>query len=136
MISPLLDIINNYDLSVDTPNDLSDDLPEEVPRLIRYSRVICRSCNNMIASIPTYSVYRECPIMCKFCSFDIMDSSRKIQSSLRSRKITIERRKNLLDDIIKFGLNPDRIHQTLLFDNDVFDDKIFNEYNKIIKNLK
>ena len=104
MNSSVLDIVSNFHYQ-DENND-NDDFPE-IPQLRRTSTVECKMCNRLIGMFtPTYP-----KIMCPMCSNELFEKVRRLQEKLNIMKIQYNRKKELLEDIINFGMNPDRIEQ-------------------------
>lgn len=125
MISPMFDILDNWtEEKKNVSEEDSSELPEfiEIPRLRRHTKIRCHNCKKICPMIILVDVEI---IMCFFCSQYIKMKHTKIQESLKSKKNFVNYNKKVHQDIIIFGLNPDRIEQTIPFETlELFETKL------------
>lgn len=106
----LLDIMKNIYAEKKTEDE--DEIPELFfPR--RSTRITCAICSSLIGMVISI---RNVPIMCCICSNDIKTRYHQIQESFKNRKLIMEKKRIIFEDIITIGMNPDRIEQTDLFE--------------------
>ena len=109
MNTSLLDIINHFHYE----NEDNDDEMPEIPQLRRTHTIKCNMCNGLIG-MPV--VIMDSKIMCFRCSDQIRLKYEQFQENLRKKKSSVVKKRKCLEDVIDFGMHPNRIGQTDIFE--------------------
>lgn len=98
----------------------SSDSDFEYPEVFRCSR--CKVCGQqVILRDPEYVIDKT---ICWCCCCEIRSALMQFYANLHKRRIIYKNRLKLHDEIRDFGMRPDRIFQTQLFENYFFADLI------------
>lgn len=116
MIAPVLDMINNFYYETEEKEIYDDDdMPPMMPPVLRRThKIICSSCKRISSEYVLED--RNAPIMCFICTKELKKVSGQIQESIKIKKNIMEKRKEICQEIIEVGMNPERIKQTDLFE--------------------
>ena len=120
MITPALDIINNFYYETEEKEFYDDDeMPPMMPQVLRRThKVICSSCKRISSEYTLED--RRAPIMCFRWIEELKKVCGQVQESIKIKKDIMEKRKDLYQDIIEVGMIPERIKQTDLFETTEF----------------